>query len=167
MTGSIFSILVAEVFPRLFGKSAVRLKQLVVHTKLHLIKTAGSCTGATASGIPDNQQFIPCHAGLDCSTSTLPHKNFSIIAGHFTWRELQRVDLQNFDCIVSVRRPADRVMSCLSFFYPRKVMESVQNMSRYYLITCHSPNLFIVNAKGLTQLSPQASKGTDETGQKQ
>ena len=160
MTGSVFSILVAEVFPRLFGKSAVRLEQLVVHTKLHLIETAGSCTGATASGVPDNQQFIPCNAGLDCSTSTLPHKNFSIIAGHFTWRELQRINLQNFDCIVSVRRPADRVMSCLSFFYPRKIMESVQNMSRYYLITCHSPNLFVLSAQGL---NPTLSASNGQT----
>ena len=92
--------------------------------------------GAAADGISDNEQFIPCHNGLDCSTATLPHKNYSIIAGHFTWRELQRVGLIDFDCIVSVRRPVERVMSCLSFFYPRKVMETMHGMSRcHYSIT--------------------------------
>ncbi|CAL5224021.1 g6641 [Coccomyxa viridis] len=103
---------------------------------MHTAKTGGSTlreiisSGAASVGIPSNQQFIPCHNGLDCSTFNLPHKNYSIIAGHFTWRELERVGLQDFDCVVSVRRPLDRVVSCLSYFTPRAVMESVHTMNR-------------------------------------
>ncbi|CAL5224025.1 g6645 [Coccomyxa viridis] len=103
---------------------------------MHTAKTGGSTlreiigAGAAASGIPISQQFIPCYNGLDCSTFGLPHRNYSIIAGHFTWRELQRVGLHDFSCVVSVRQPVDRVVSCLSYNTPRDVMESVHALNR-------------------------------------
>ena len=112
------------------GHPTTRLSSGCLNTLWHSYKFATS-VGAAATGIPSSQQFIPCYDGLDCSTFSLPHGNYSVIAGHFTWRELERVHLQDFACVVTVRQPRDRVISCLSYFYPRAIMESVHTMSRY------------------------------------
>ncbi len=50
--------------------------------------------------MPQEQIYIPCHNGLDCRTTTIPAEPLSVIAGHFTWAELERGGIDQSDCMV-------------------------------------------------------------------
>lgn len=84
--------------------------------------------GAAAAGVLKEQMFIPCQNSLDCTSYTLPQSGLSVIAGHFSWQELQHAGIHEFDCLVSMRNPVDRAASCLLFFYG-DLMADVGQMS--------------------------------------
>lgn len=51
--------------------------------------------------MPQEQIYIPCHDALSCYTFTIPTKPLSVIAGHFTWAELERAGMEQLDCMVN------------------------------------------------------------------
>ena len=59
--------------------------------------------------MPQEQIYIPCFDGLACPTDTIPAKPLSVIAGHFTWMELERAGVAEVDCMV-IFRPAPSSM---------------------------------------------------------
>ena len=86
--------------------------------------------GALTSRVPEEETFIVCYSPPDCNTVMLPleSSHLSVIAGHIPVTELQRAGLKHASCMVSVRDPVDRAISCLHYFFPKE-MEGVEHMS--------------------------------------
>ena len=75
--------------------------------------------GASRSGIPAKEVFVPCSNGLDCLTFHINRTfgDFSVIAGHFGVTELEEAGISKYDCLFNIREPIARAISCLFYFY--------------------------------------------------
>ena len=92
--------------------------------------TNSLCVGASRSGIPAKEVFVPCSNGLDCLTfhinRTFP--GFSVIAGHFGVAELEEAGISEYDCLFNIREPVARAISCLFYFY-NELFQNVEHWS--------------------------------------
>ena len=86
--------------------------------------------GANLSGIPSREVFIPCHNGVDCWTFRIerPAGTLSVLAGHFGVTELDTAGITDYQCVMSMRDPVDRTISCLQFFY-KELFQDVDRWS--------------------------------------
>ena len=81
--------------------------------------TVSLYVGASSSGIPVKEVFVPCSNGLDCLTFHINRTfgDFSVIAGYFGVTEVEEAGISKYDCLFNIHEPVAWAISCLFYLY--------------------------------------------------
>ena len=102
---------------------ALELAQYRSSESRRLILHLSSHAGAQRLNISAEQTYVPCHDRA-CEILNITQPNYSVIAGHFGFRELEEAGIKDFDCLFNIREPVDRSISCLMHFYYERFRDS-------------------------------------------